>query len=105
MRQLSNAYMPLSENWFSVATAYEGDRKTETVLLVDEKSFSEGCFCSLDLWLIDRDSEAELFNRVENHMASAPGYTIVAEVIAALDYFPNHKVGLTLRSGTRMEQE
>src|SRR3989442_9081181 len=61
VRQLSNTYMPLSSNWFSAARVYGGDNKTETVLLVDETSFSGGRFCSLDLWLIDRDSEAELF--------------------------------------------
>ena len=99
VRQLSNTYMPLSNNWFSAATVYEGDKKTETVLLIDEASFSGERFCSFDFWLIDRDSEVELFNLIGKHMVSQVGYLIIAEVVAALDYFPNHKVGLTLRSG------
>lgn len=104
VRQLCNSYMPLTDNWFSAATAYDGDSKTETVLLVDETSFSHGRFCSLDLWLIDRQSEAALFELVGRHMSSEPQLTIVAEVVASLDHFPNHKVGLTLRAGERVMQ-
>lgn len=99
VRQLGNTYMPLTDNWFSAATEYSGDGKTETVLIVDEKSFSEGRFCSLDMWLIDRDSEADLFELVGRHMSFEPRYTIVAEVVASLDFFPNHKIALTLRAG------
>jgi hypothetical protein len=102
VRQLCNSYMPLTENWFSAATAYDGDNKTETVLLVDERSFSNERFCSLDLWLIDRQSEAALFDRVGKHMSSEPQFTIVAEVVASLDHFPNHKLALTLRAGERV---
>ena len=105
VRQLFNAYMPLTGNWFSAATTYEGDKKTETVLLVDERSFSDDRFCSLDLWLIDRDSEAALFARVGEHLSSDPKYTIVAEIVSALDHFPNHKIALTLRSGNRTESK
>lgn len=94
--------MPLTENWFCAATAYDGDNKTETVLLVDERSFSNERFCSLDLWLIDRQSEAALFDRVGKHMSSEPQFTIVAEVVASLDHFPNHKLALTLRAGERV---
>lgn len=96
VRQLCNSYMPLTENWFSAATAYTGDSKTETVLLVDEKSFSNGRYCSFDLWLIDRKSEAKLFELVGKHISPDPHFTIVAEVVTSLKYFPNHKIALTL---------
>ncbi len=104
VRQLCNSYLPLTENWFSAATAYNGDSKTETVLLVDDKSFSNDRFCSLDLWLIDRQSEAKLFDIVGKFMSSEPQFTIVAEVVTSLEHFPNHKVALTLRAGERVIQ-
>ena len=101
VRQLCHTHMPMTDNWFSAATAYGGDRKTETVLIVDDKSFSGERFCSLDLWLIDRDSESELFALVGKHFTSEPRDTIVAEVVASLDHFPNHKLAVTLRSSER----
>ena len=102
VRQLSNSYMPLTDNWFSAATLYAGDQKTETVLIVDEASFSGARFCSLDAWLISRDSEADLFRIVGASGASETQFTMVAEVVASLDFFPEHKLALTLRSGLRL---
>ena len=98
VRQLCHTHMPMTDNWFSTATAYSGDGKIETVLIVDEKSFSGDRFCSLDLWLIDRDSESALFAMVGRSFASDPKDTIVAEVVASLDYFPSHKLAVSLRS-------
>ena len=105
VRQLSNSYMAMTDNWFSAATAYPGDRKTETVLLLDESSFDRGRFCSLDLWLLDRAAEGEFFDLVGKHLASAPGYTMVAEIVSALDHFPDHKIAVTLRSGNPHEEK
>lgn len=68
VRQLSNTFMPMTDNWFSSATRY---------------------------------SEGQLFDLVGRHLASDPGYTMVAEVVAALDHFPDHKIAVTVRAGMR----
>lgn len=97
--QLGHVSMPFTDNWLSAATAYIGDEKTETVVIIDESHFREGRTCALDIWLLDRASEPELYEILAKHLSNDSTFTMIADVVSSLDSYPDHKVAITLRSG------
>jgi hypothetical protein len=97
VRQLQNMSLSVSDDWLNSATEYSGDSKSETIVIVDEHSFTNVRRCSLDVWLFDRDSEAALLTQLgAAHWSDR--FRLVAEIVVALDHFPGHKLALTLRS-------
>ena len=98
VKQLEHLSLSMTKEWFSAATLYRGDEKTETLVLLDEGLFQGRDTCSLDVWLLDRAAEPELFAVVGRLLAANKAFQVVAEMVAALDHFPNHKIALTLRT-------
>lgn len=97
--QLAHVSMSLSKEWLSSATAYVGDGKTETVVILDESHFLGGRSCNLDFWLLDRASEPKLYDLLAAHVAGQSDFNILADVVVSLDCFPDHKVAITFRAG------
>lgn len=98
VKQICHSSLSMTREWFSAATAYAGDEKTETLILLDERLFHERDTLALDVWLLDRASEPLLFSMIGRTIASDKKFHVIGEVIMALDAFPNHKLALTLRS-------
>jgi hypothetical protein len=95
-RQLDHFSLSLTKNWFNAKTQYTGDEKTESIVLVDEKSLAGRDTLALNVWLTDRKSEQELLNITAGEID--PKFTLVAEYIASLENFPNHKLAISLHS-------
>ncbi|HWH91242.1 MAG TPA: hypothetical protein VNV64_05540, partial [Candidatus Binatia bacterium] len=83
---------------FNAKTAYAGDEKTETVVLLDERLLHGKDTLAVDVWLMDRASESELLDAVARLIEILPDFHIVAELVLSLENFPDHKLALTLRS-------
>jgi hypothetical protein len=98
VRQLHHVSLSITKKWFTAETAYSGDNKTETLFLLDEALFRNQDMLALDIWLIDRASEQELFGTVGRLIKSDPAFKIITEIVASLDSFPEQKIALTLRS-------
>ena len=98
VRQIDHLSMSMTKEWFSAATAYPGDEKTETLVLLDEALFHERDTLAVDVWLLDRASEPQLFATIGKILTGDSTFHIVGEVVAALDHYPEHKLALTLRS-------
>jgi hypothetical protein len=97
-KQLGHFSLPLTTDWFNEKTAYAGEEKTETVVLLDEQVLHDNDTLALDVWLLDRASESELLDAVARLIATQPNFNIVAELVLSLENFPAHKIALTLRS-------
>ena len=98
VRQLHHVSLPITKAWFTTETAYSGDNKTESLFLLDEALFRDRDTLALDVWLLDRSSERELFGTVGKLINSDPAFQIITEIVASLDGFPEQKIALTLRS-------
>lgn len=98
VRQLDHLSLAMTKEWFSAATVYDGDEKTETLVLLDEGLFRKRDTLALDVWLLDRASEPELFSMVGRILAADKTFQVIAEAVVALDHFPSHKIALTLRT-------
>jgi hypothetical protein len=98
VRQLYHVSLPITKAWFTTGTAYSGDNKTESLFLLDEVLFRDRDTLALDVWLLDRSSERELFGTVGKLINSDPAFQIITEIVASLDGFPEQKIALTLRS-------
>jgi hypothetical protein len=96
--QLGHASLSLSETWFSDSTAYAGDNQTETVVVIDDGHFEEGGRCGLDVWLLDRASEAELYARLAAQASAVQDSKVIADVVSSLDSYRGHKIALTVRA-------
>jgi hypothetical protein len=105
VRQLQHLSLSISKEWFSAATAYAGDTKTETIVLLDESVFDGADTCAIDVWLLDRSSESKLFAMSGRQPPHRKGNRLIAEVVAALDAFPDHKIGLTMRAPLTRESQ
>ena len=97
-KQLDHVSLSMSPEWFSAATVYAGDEKTETLFVVDESLFKGRDTCAVDAWLCDRLSEPRLLDAIGLMLSSEPSFQIATEAFVALDNFPNHKFGVTLRT-------
>lgn len=98
-RKAGRSSQPIDdERIFSAATAYPGDEKTETLILLDEGLFRGRDTLALDVWLLDRASEPELFSTIGRILVADEKFQVIAEMVAALDHFPDHKIAITLRS-------
>ena len=97
--QLGHASMSLSDAWFSDATAYAGDERTETVVVIDDSHFTGARRCALDVWLLDRASEPRLYEILAESAGMLKQFTMIADVVSSLDCYPRHKVAITVRSG------
>jgi hypothetical protein len=97
-KQLGHFSLPLLTDWFTAETAYAGDEKTETVVLLDERVLYDKDTLALDVWLLDRASESELLDTVARSIVQLPSFHIVAELVLSLQNFPDHKLALTVRS-------
>ncbi len=105
VKQLDHFSLSLTKNWFNSKTAYAGDEKTESLVLLDERLLYNKDTLALDVWLLDRASELKLLDTVARLIASDPSFQVVAELVSALDNFPDHKIALTLRSARVREIE
>jgi len=47
--------------------------------------------------LLDRESEPDLLSTVGRLLDADRNFHVIAEAFVALDHFPNHKIGITLR--------
>jgi hypothetical protein len=97
-KQLGHFSLPLTTDWFNAKTAYAGDEKTESLVLLDERLLHGKDTLALDVWLLDRASEPELLATVARLIVADPSFKIVAELVLSLENFPDHKIALTLRS-------
>lgn len=97
-RQLGHYSLSLTKEWFNPKTLYGGDKQTESVVLIDERLLSGKDTLALDVWLTDRRSEHELLRTVAKHVLIDKQFQLVAELVSALDHFPDHKLAMTLRS-------
>ena len=97
-KHLDHVSLSMSPEWFSTATAYVEDEKTETLFVLDESLFRGRDTCAVDVWLCDRASEPNLIDTIGLALGSLPSFQIVTETLMALDNFPNHKLGITLRA-------
>jgi hypothetical protein len=98
VRQLHHVSLPITKEWFTTGTAYSGENKTESLFLLDEALFRDRDTLALDVWLLDRASEQELFRTVGRLIKFDPAFHIITEIVASLDSFPEQKIALTLRS-------
>lgn len=98
VKQLDHLSLAMTKEWFNAATRYPGDEKTETLVLLDEGLFCGRDTLALDVWLLDRASEPQLFGAVGRMLAAEKNFQVVAEMVVTLDHFLNHKIGLTLRT-------
>jgi hypothetical protein len=105
VKQLDHFSLPLTKNWFNSNTAYTGDEKTESLVLLDERLLYDKDTLALDVWLLDRASELKMLDTVARVIAVDPCFQIVAELVSALDNFPQHKIALTLRTARVREVE
>ena len=94
-RQLDHFSLSLTKNWFNAQTHYKGDEKTESMVLVDQKTLASRDTLGLNVWLTDRKSEQELLKVTAYEF---PKFQLVAEYIASLENFPNHKLAISLHS-------
>lgn len=94
-KQLDHFSLSLTKNWFNSKTAYKGDEKTESLVLLDERLLYEKDTLALDVWLLDRASEQDALTR---DLIIDPTFNIVGELVSALDCFPGHKIVITLCS-------
>lgn len=97
-KQLDHISLSMSPEWFGAATEYAGDEKTETVFVLDESLFRACDTCAVDVWLCERSSETGLLDAIGRMLSSEPSFQIATEAFIALDNFPNHKLGVTLRT-------
>ena len=100
VRQLSSTSISVSHQRFSTATAYQGDKSTETVLALDDRLFYGDARCTMDFWLLDRGSEPRLLEMVGRHLVNDLSHRMILEVVTSLDNYPDHKLGITLRALT-----
>ena len=98
VKQVDHLSLSMTKEWFSAATAYPGDEKTETLILLDEGLFRGRDTLALDVWLLDRASDPELFSTIGKILVADEKFQVIAEMVAALDHFPDHKIAITLRS-------
>jgi hypothetical protein len=94
---LDHVSLSMSPEWFTAATAYAGDEKTETLFVLDESLFRNRDTCMVDVWLCDRPSERSLLEAIGRTVSGEASFHIASETLLALDNFPNHKLGVTLR--------
>ena len=97
-KQLGHFSLSLTKNWFNAKTIYIGDDKTESIVLLDQRLFYNKDTLALDVWMTDRTSEQKLLAITAGSFEVAPKFHAVAELVSSLDYFPNQKIVLTLRS-------
>lgn len=102
-KQLGNASLPLTKNWFNEKSRYIGDQKTESVILIDQCLLHEQDTLWLDVWMTDRASEQKNLDFIAEGVIKRPGVQLVAEHVYALDYFPKQKIILTLCTGKARE--
>jgi len=88
--------LSLTKSWFNDKTIYRGDKKTKSVVLIDERLLLGKDTLALDVWLTDRPSERELLRTILTHKRMDHQFQVVAELVSALDYFPHHKLAITL---------
>ena len=97
-KQLGHFSLSLTKNWFNAKTIYTGDDKTESIVLLDQRLFYDRDTLALDVWMTDRASEQGLLKIVASSLETTPNFHAVAELVSSLEYFPNQKIALTLRS-------
>lgn len=98
VQQVTHISMAMRANWFSARTAYAGDGKTETVVVVAENHFAGDRSCALDIWLFDRGSESQFYERLKRHGEGMPDFSLIVDAVFALDNFPSHKIAITVRA-------
>ncbi|MBL8510659.1 MAG: hypothetical protein JNM52_03345 [Betaproteobacteria bacterium] len=97
-KQLVHCSLSLTKNWFNAKTIYTGDDKTESIVLLDQQLFYGKDTLALDVWMTDRASEQKLLAFIADSFLTTSKFHAVSELVSSLDYFPNQKVVLTLRS-------
>jgi len=96
---LSNANVPLSDDWLNDRNEYSvSGRADEIVVTLTEESLM-GCDSMLaDVFLLERTAE-EPFLAAIGTMREAKDLRIASIRTIALDYYPEHLLGLLLRVG------
>ncbi len=97
-KQLGHSSLSLTKNWFNSKTTYAGDDKTESIVLIDERLLYGKDTLALDIWMTDRASEQKLLEVIAEHVVTRPEFHVVAELVSALDHFPEQKIAITLCS-------
>jgi hypothetical protein len=88
--------LSLTKGWFNDKTIYRGDKKTKSAVFIDERFLLGKDTLALDVWLTDRPAERELLRTIVTHKRKNHQFQVVAELVSALDYFPHHKLVITL---------
>lgn len=97
-KQLDHMSLAMTKEWFSAATEYTSDEKTQSVVLLDECLFAGRDTCALDVWLLDRASETDFLGTIGRRLVADKKFDVITELVVALECFPKHKIGITLRA-------
>jgi hypothetical protein len=98
-KHLMNCNLPLTKNWFNEQSLYNGDHKTESIILLDQSVLYNKDTLWLDIWMTDRASEQKTLDIIAEFVIKRSGAQVIAEHVYALDYFPEQKIVLTLCVG------
>lgn len=95
--QVVHASISLGLPELDLPDVYDGDKRTESVVVLHDHLFSdEQSRFWLDVWVFDRASEADFYKNVCSTRHG--GLSRVVDMATNLDHFPNHKVGISIRS-------